>query len=71
MRYFTGDFGSTTTLYTLAGSDRRIYKWWSSNGALGDVAGAEFSIRGTVKKLDEYQGHKATVLTRCKVLQSA
>jgi ribonuclease P protein component len=68
IRYFPGDWG-TTTLYTLRGDDGRTYKWFSSSAALGhEVTGELVAIKGTVKKHDEYEGHKATVLTRCALL---
>jgi len=68
VRFFSGDYG-TTTLYTMLGTDGRTYKWWASRQPFGDtVTDKQFTIRGTVKKLDEYQGHKATVLTRVKVV---
>lgn len=68
IRYIEGQYG-VTTLYTLIGSDRHVYKWFSSNGALGDtIDDTLYEIRGTVKKHDEYRGVKSTVLTRCKVL---
>lgn len=67
IRYIEGMYG-TTTLYTLLGSDGHLYKWFSSNAALGEtVNDTVYQIKGTVKKHDEYRGTKSTVLTRCKV----
>lgn len=58
----------TSYLYTMADGAGHVIKWFSSSKALGDdVTGEQVTIKGTVKKLDEYQGTKATVLTRCKV----
>ncbi|MEU3452245.1 hypothetical protein ABZ671_01180 [Micromonospora sp. NPDC006766] len=67
IRPIPGGWG-TTMIYTLVGDDKRVYKWFASNDALGETAGAVHRIKGTVKKHDEYQGAKSTVLTRCKVL---
>lgn len=59
----------TSYLYTMADDAGHVIKWFSSSKALGeDVTGEQVTIKGTVKKLDEYQGTKQTVLTRCKVL---
>lgn len=56
-------------LYTMADAKGHVIKWFSSSKALGDdVTGEQVTIKGTVKKQDEYQGTKQTVLTRCKVL---
>lgn len=67
VRFIDGDYG-TTTLYTILGEDGNLFKWFSTNGALGEQAGVQVHIRGTVKKHDEYRGTKSTVLTRCKAL---
>jgi len=65
IRYIEGNYG-TTTLYTILTKDGNLVKWFSSNGALGENEGREVIIEGTVKAHDDYQGVKATVLTRCK-----
>lgn len=68
IRPIPGDYG-TTTLYTLIGDDRRVYKWFSSNAGLGETADdTVYAIRGTVKDHDEYGGVRSTILTRCKVI---
>ncbi|WBB94134.1 hypothetical protein [Verrucosispora sp. WMMC514] len=67
IRYTAGDWG-TTTIYTLVGDDKRVYKWFASTDALGETADVVRRIKGTVKKHDEYEGTRSTVLTRCKVL---
>jgi hypothetical protein len=70
IRYLDGDYG-TTTVYTLAGEDGRTYKWFASRSALGDeVTGQPVKLKGTIKKLDEYQGAKSTSLIRCKVIET-
>jgi hypothetical protein len=59
----------TSTLYVLEGEDRKVYKWFSTNAALGETADdTTYLIKGTVKKHEEYNGNKSTVLTRCKVI---
>lgn len=67
IRYIEGTYG-TTTLYTLVGDDRRVYKWFASNDVLGETADTVHKIRGTVKAHEEYNGAKSTTLTRCKVI---
>lgn len=65
IRYISGTYG-TTTLYTILTNEGNVVKWFASSEALGDQEGREVKITGTVKKHEEYQGIKATVLTRCK-----
>lgn len=68
IRYIDGDYG-TTTLYTMVTEDGNVAKWFSSGtDKLGENVGARFVIRGSVKKHDEWEGMKATVLTRCTVI---
>lgn len=68
IRWIESQFGSTT-LYTLATKDGHVVKWFASRDALGDQTSDDYlTITGTIKKLDEYQGTKATVLTRCKAI---
>lgn len=68
VRHIPGDYG-TTHLYTMVGADKRTYKWWASS----EIWEAPFNdepvkIRGTVKKHDEWNGNKSTVLTRVRVI---
>jgi hypothetical protein len=45
-----------------------LVKWFASRSALGTEAnGALLTLTGTIKKLEEFKGVKATVLTRVKV----
>jgi hypothetical protein len=68
IRWIAGDFGSIT-LYTLRNAeDGRIAKWFASSAVLGEKEGLTVTITGTVKKHEEYQGIKSTVLTRCKLV---
>ena len=67
IRYVTNDYG-TATVYTLLGADNHLYNWYATRGVLGETADdTVYRITGTVKRHDEYQGRKSTVLTRCKV----
>jgi hypothetical protein len=67
VNFIDGAYG-TTTLYTILGEDGNLYKWFSTNGALGEDKGVQVHIKGTIKSHDEYRGVKSTVLTRCKSL---
>jgi hypothetical protein len=67
IRTITGDY-YTSDLYTFEGTDKRIYKWFSSRTIFREVDGKPVKITGTVKKLEEYKGSKSTVLTRVKVI---
>lgn len=67
IRFIDGQYG-TTTLYTLLADTGHVFKWFASSKALGtETDGKVYRIKGTVKKHDEYNGLKSTVLTRCKV----
>jgi hypothetical protein len=67
IRAIESDWGSSD-LYTFEGTDKRIYKWFSTRVIFREVSGEVINIKGTVKKHDEYKGVKATVLTRVKVV---
>jgi hypothetical protein len=66
---FTPGYGynsPATTIYTILGEDGNLYTWFSTNGALGEETDVAVHITGTVKKHEEFNGSKRTVLTRCK-----
>jgi hypothetical protein len=63
----TTDYGSTD-IYTFEGEDHRIYKWFSTRTIWTKVDGKPVKIRGTIKKHEEWNGSKSTVLTRVKVI---
>lgn len=65
IRYIPGDY-NTTVLYTILTKDGNLVKWFASREALGENEGREVVIEGTVKKHEDYEGVKSTVLTRCK-----
>lgn len=64
-----GNYG-TTYLYTLRNEETgNVAKWFASSMAMGyrENVGKTFTLVGTIKAHDEYQGRKATILTRCRV----
>lgn len=63
IRSLPGEFG-ITHLHTFRDSAGNLLKWFASKEAL-DV-GATYDLKATVKKHDEYQGVKQTLLSRCK-----
>lgn len=71
IRYISGNYG-TTTLYTLVTSTGHLVKWFASNDSLGsEVTNDTFTLKATIKKHDDYQGTRSTVITRAKVLAKA
>jgi hypothetical protein len=68
VRFIDGAYGMTT-LYMLRDDTNHAFKWFSSAGSLGEDVDKTFRIKGTIKGHDEYQGRKATMLTRCKVIE--
>jgi len=62
-REIGGQFG-ITYLYKMRDSDGNMFTWFSSNDVL--EVDKWYSITGTVKKHEEYEGAKQTILTRCK-----
>jgi len=68
IRFLEGDYG-TTSLYTFVTDDGHIVKWFSSRVVFEERdIDQPMTIKGTVKKHDEYKGTKSTVLTRCRKL---
>jgi hypothetical protein len=67
VQFIPGDYG-TTTLYTMTDEAGHQFKWFARTDALGEEPSETLvTIRGTVKKHEEYQGQRSTVLTRCAV----
>jgi hypothetical protein len=54
-----------TTIYTFIGEGHR-FKWFSS-GSVDLETGETYSVTGTVKDFETYNGEVSTLLTRCKV----
>jgi len=65
VRYLSSDWGATTLL-TFADADENVVKWFASGTYEYDL-GTVLTLDGTVKKQDEFNGVKQTVLTRCTV----
>lgn len=66
IRFIDGYYG-VTTLYTFATNDGHIVKWFASKTVFTDAdLDQPIMIKGTVKKHDEYQGTKSTILTRVR-----
>lgn len=58
----------TSTVYKLVTDTGHLVTWFASSSSLGDeVTNETFKIKATVKKHDEYQDVKSTVITRAKV----
>ncbi|MFJ6508668.1 hypothetical protein [Streptomyces sp. NPDC091879] len=71
IRYIDGLYGATTLYQVRDELSGVIVKWFASNNALGENTGVRVTFRGTVKEHDEYKGIKATVLTRCTLVETA
>jgi hypothetical protein len=64
LRYIDNGYG--TTLVTFTDTEGNVVKWFASNpGKLTE--GNTANVTGTVKKHEEWQGIKSTVITRAKV----
>jgi hypothetical protein len=63
---FSGAYG-WTNVYRFLDEKKHIFVWFTSKD-IGLEKGALVTLTGTVKKLQEYDGEKQTVLTRCSVL---
>ena len=55
-----------TKLLKFEDADCNELNWWTTVDISAEV-GSEVLLTGTIKKLDEYQGKKITILTRCKI----
>ena len=71
-KYIEGDYG-TTCLLRYLDLDTHAMLVWFGNGNLRDeelVCGWEGQLRATVKRYEEYQGVKQTLISRAKVVES-
>ena len=62
---FDGKFG-WTHIYNFQDSEGNILTWFTAKTlthGVGDIV----LLSGTIKSLDEYNGDKITVVTRCKI----
>lgn len=67
IRFIESDYGATT-LYTMVTDTGHLVKWFASDSKLGESKTDDwFTIDGTVKAHEIWQGQKSTVLTRCKI----
>jgi hypothetical protein len=69
IRYVPGQFGPSIVLYTMQTPEGNVVKWFSSAGTLGDKVGETFTLKATIKALEEFRGVKQTLVTRAKILQ--
>ena len=60
-------YGELNYIYTFKDEKGNVIVWKTSK-ELEVEEGAEVTLKGTVKTLDEYKGVKQTVLTRCRVV---
>lgn len=58
----------TTRLHKMIDNDGRAFTWFASS-ASGMEQGHTYRIKGTIKKHDEYNGWKQTILTRVKAIE--
>ena len=58
-----------TQLVKFEDIDGNELNWWTAVEIKAEV-GSDVLLTGTVKKLDEYQGKKITVMTRCKIKEA-
>lgn len=78
VRFVDSDWGGSW-LITMQDEHANIIKWFSSNEVFhhlpdvyktnDDVVGHIFSLRGSIKKHEEYKGKKSTVVTRAKLTE--
>jgi len=68
VRAIDGYYG-VTRLFKMIDQQGRTLVWFASSDPDMEP-GHEYHITGTIKKLEEYQGWKQTVLTRVKVLEN-
>jgi hypothetical protein len=67
IRFVESGFGGIT-LYTLQTPEGNVVKWFSSAGTLGDKTGETFTLKATVKGLEEFRDVKQTLVTRAKIV---
>ena len=66
--YTTNEWG-TSTIYTLIGEDKHLYKWFASKPVLGETTdGTWYTLKATISGHDEWQGARTTKINRAKIL---
>lgn len=68
-RQFEGAYG-TTFIYSFLLNEKDVFTWFTSS-CKDLVKGNSYLLTGTVKKFDEYNGVKSTVLSRCIIKEVA
>jgi hypothetical protein len=66
-RFIDGDFG-VKTLLVFADEAGNVFKWWAT-GSHDYAVGSKWAGKATVKKHEEYNGAKSTVITRASLEQ--
>lgn len=66
-RFIDGDF-SVKTLLIFADGNGNVFKWWAT-GSHDYKVGSKWAGKATVKKHEEYNGAKSTVITRANLEQ--
>lgn len=64
-RFIEGDYG-VSTLLVFADNAGNVFKWFAS-GSKDWTVGTRFAGKATVKKHEDYNGTKSTVITRAKL----
>lgn len=59
---------TSTAIFKLQDAQGNLYTWFTQVGDLEQ--GREYTLKGAVKRHQEYKGIKETVLTRCKVIST-
>ena len=68
IKFIDGAYGTTGLVRMLDDSGRTIVWFSSSSYCAGMKADGEYTIVGTIKKHDEFNGWKQTIVTRVKVI---
>lgn len=63
----TNGYYGTTFIHKFRTTDGNSVTWFANGTKLDNEIGSTFTIKATVKKFDEYNGWKQTVVTRVKV----
>lgn len=66
-RSFYGKYG-LTDIYTFQDANENIYTWFTTSATFSKEVNDTFILSGTIKKHDNFNDTKQTVLTRCRVI---
>ena len=67
VRTFESDWGCTAQ-HRLLTTDNHLVVWWASESTAWLKEGEHYKVKATVKKHDEYEGKKQTIVNRVAVL---